>query len=186
MLMDTSIPNISDRDRRKRLIDTLSNQARQKFASDAQWAQASGVPAETLSRLRHRLTCDIRTLSALANGADCVLVAVPDFTQTAIGLSSTFDRDKESALLDLCASGIQDAAVWRAHGDCFLMGGLATLLAGARPFDRLQYLRLGEQLHLGISTPEVFSMWLDTSPIRPSRFLPMVRARLRHPNHYAS
>jgi len=53
------------------------------------------------------------------------------------------------------------------------------MLGSARGFDRERYLRLAESLHPGVSTPEVFALWLDQSPVRPSRFLPMVRKRKR-------
>ena len=59
----------------------------------------------------------------------------------------------------------------------FFMGGLAVLLAGARGFERGRYLKLAEALHPGVSTPEVFGMWLKRSPVQPSRFLPMARRR---------
>ena len=42
-----------------------------------------------------------------------------------------------------------------------------------------RYLRLAEVLHPGVSTPEVFALWLENSPVRPSRFLPMARKRKR-------
>ena len=178
--MSTSTTSESDNDSRKRLFASLRALARQRFTSDAQWARASGVPAETLSRLGTRLTCDIRTLWALAGGAGCTLVAVPTTAQIDPRQPKSFDREYESALLDLCASGNVDAAQWRAQGDEFLMGGLATLLAGADGFDRTRYLRLAESLHVGVSTPEVFALWLKRSPIRPARFLPMLRARIAH------
>jgi hypothetical protein len=91
--------------------------------------------------------------------------------------SRRFTRDHESALLDLAASGNVDPDRWRAHGDGFLMGGLAALLASARGFERGRYLRLAESLHSGVTTPEVFAMWLERSPVRPGRFLPMARRR---------
>lgn len=178
--MNSSINQNTEIDRRKRLFDSLRALARQRFTSDAQWARASGVPAETLSRLGKRLTCDVRTLWALADGAGCTLVAVPATTQNDASDQQTLDRDYESALLDLCASGNKDTAHWRAQGDGFLMGGLATLLAGADGFDRTQYLRLAESLHVGVTTPEVFALWLTRSPIRPARFLPLLRARIAH------
>jgi|GEM_PF-927566 len=178
--MNSSTSLESDNDQRKRLFESLRTLARRRFTSDAQWARASGVPAETLSRLRTRLTCDIRTLWALADGAGCTLVAVPATTQIDASHPKSFDRDYESALLDLCASGNMDSAQWRAQGDEFLMGGLATLLAGADGFDRARYLRLAESVHVGVSTPEVFALWLKRSPIRPARFLPMLRARIAH------
>lgn len=90
-----------------------------------------------------------------------------------------YGREDEDRLLDLCASGNLDPTVWRAHGPSFFMGGLAVLLAGARGFERERYLKLAEALHPGISTPEVFGMWLKQSPLRASRFLPMARRRKR-------
>ncbi len=184
--MKSSVAFTPEQARRKRLVDALGILARKRFASDAQWARASGVPAETLSRLRSRSTCDVRTLWALADGADCALVAVPNAAQAARDEPGRFDRARESSLLDLCASGTPHAAEWRAHGDGFFMGGLATLLAGARPFDRSQYLRLAESLHIGITTPEVFALWLARSPIQPSRFLPMLRVRLGQGHRHAT
>lgn len=178
--MNSSSAQESATDPRKRFLESLRALARQRFSSDSQWARASGVPAETLSRLRSRLTCDIRTLWALASGAGCTLVAVPTSAQIDPRQPKSFDREYESALLDLCASGNMDAAQWRAQGDDFLMGGLATLLAGASGFDRTRYLRLAESLHVGVTTPEVFALWLKRSPIRHARFLPMLRARLAH------
>jgi ABC-type Fe3+ transport system permease subunit len=180
MLMNSSTNALDAEDPRKRLFSALHATARQRFSSDAQWARASGVPKETLSRFRTRLTCDTATLWALANGAGCTLVAVPRLALTAEKALQSFDRNQESILLDLCSSGNQDNAYWRAHGDTFLLGGLATLLASASGFDRARYLRLAESLHIGITTPEVFASWLKLSPIRPARFLPMLRARMNH------
>jgi hypothetical protein len=164
----------------KRLIESLREQAHRHFASDAQWARASGVPKETLSRLRSKLSCDIGTLWALTAGAGCTLEALPAAQRGQPSGQDSFDREYESALLDLCASGNVDPAHWRARGNEFFMGGLATLMAGASGFDRARYLRLAETLHAGVTTPEVFALWLKKSPIRPARFLPMLRARLAH------
>ena len=179
----------SESERAGRLLESLRVSARQRFASDAQWARASGVPKETLSRLGTRLSCDSRTLWALANGAGCTLVAVPAAAQSAAGEEEdasrkSFDRDYESSLLELCACGNTESADWRAHGPAFFMAGLATLLAGAGGFDRKRYLRLAESLHRGATTPEVFGLWLKESPVVPARFLPMLRARrLMRPAH---
>ena len=173
--MNSSTPAESAR----RLIESLRAAARRRFASDAQWARASGVPKETLSRLRTRLSCDARTLWALAGGAGCSLVAVP--AAASADELRVFDRDYESSLLDLCASGNTDSALWRAHGTAFFMAGLATLLAGCDGFDRQRYLRLAESLHVGVTTPEVFGLWLEKTPLRPARFLPMLGARMSMP-----
>ncbi len=183
VLMNSSISTDLTSGPAKRLLESLRASARQLFASDAQWARASGVPKETLSRLGTRLSCDSRTLWALANGAGCALVAVPVAASDDDGRLKSFDRDYESSLLDLCATGNTEPADWRAHGPAFFMAGLATLLAGADGFDRKRYLRLAESLHLGVTTAEVFGLWLQQSPVRPARFLPMLRARMSHATH---
>lgn len=151
--------------------------ARARFASDSSWAAACGLPKETLSRLKRNPSCDLRTLGALAQAAGCTLVAVPVARGDGEHMPASFDRACEDALLQLCASGSTDPARWLAHGSAYFMGGLAVLLASARGFDRERYLRLAETLHPGISAPEVFGTWLDRSPVRPSRFIPMARRK---------
>jgi len=160
-----------------KLLDQMSGAARGLFSNDANWAKASGLPKETLSRLKRNPSCDLRTLAALAQTAGFALVAVPTTVEGGGHLPTTFDREYEDDLLDLCASGSVDPDAWRAHGPGFFMGGLAVLLASARGFDRERYLRLAETLHPGVSTPEVFALWLQRSPLRPARFLPMTRRR---------
>lgn len=169
--MNTSTP--------AKLVSQMSRGAKARFASDAGWAQAAGLPRETLSRLKKQPSCDLRTLGALAASAGYRLLAVPD---TALGdelVPARFDRGHEDRLLDLCASGELDPGVWRAHGPAFFMAGLAVMLASARGFERERYLRLAEALHAGSSTPEVFGLWLSRSPVRAARFLPMARRRKR-------
>ena len=158
------------------LLEQMASAAQARFGSDSRWAAASGLPKETLSRLRKKSTCDLRTLGALAQAAGCTLVAVPRVSGGG-QMPATFDREYEDALLGLCASGNTDATLWLAQGPGFFMGGLAVLLAGARGFDRERYLRLAEALHPGVSTPEVFALWLARTPVQASRFLPMARRR---------
>lgn len=160
-----------------KLLDQMSNAAKRIFLTDSGWAKASGLPKETLSRLKRAPSCDLRTLAALAQTAGYSLVAVPATVQDGEHLPSAFGREYEADLVDLCASGNVDPDVWRAHGPGFFMGGLAVLLASARGFERERYLRLAEALHPGVSTPEVFAMWLKRSPLRAVRFLPMARRR---------
>jgi hypothetical protein len=155
-----------------RLIAEMAPAARRRFGSDRQWALASGVPPETLSRLRSRESCDFRTLAALARAAGFTLAP-----RLAAAKTARFGREREEALLDLCASENVDPAVWRAQGEPFFMAGLAMMLAGARGFDRRRYLDLAEALHPGMSLPEVFQLWLERSPVRASRFLPLARHR---------
>lgn len=170
--MNTSTPALP-----ARLLDQMSRTARGIHATDAAWAKASGLPKETLSRLKRSPSCDLRTLAALAQAAGYVLVAVPATVEGGAQLPDAFGREYEDDLLDLCASGNVDPDHWRAHGPGFFMGGLAVLLASARGFERERYLRLAEALHPGISTPEVFALWLKRSPLRAGRFLPMARRR---------
>jgi len=144
--------------------------AHKRFGSDRQWAAACGLPAETLSRLRKRESCDLRTLNALAAAAGFELGVAPVTAKN----DSDFGREREEVLLALCASGSVDAATWRAHGDGFFMAGLAMLLASVPGFDRHRYMTLAESLHPGMSYAEVFELWLQRSPLRPSRFLPML------------
>lgn len=159
------------------LVDQMRKALKGRFSTDSSWAEASGLPKETLSRLKRNPSCDLRTLGALAQTAGCALVAVPATVQGGVHTPNSFDREYEDDLLDLCASGSVDPNVWRAHGPGFFMGGLAVLLAGARGFERERYLRLAETLHPGISAPEVFALWLKRSPLRAGRFLPMARRR---------
>lgn len=160
-----------------RLLDQMAKAARARFSTDAGWAKASGLPKETLSRLKTQPSCDLRTLGALAQSAGYTLVAVPVTPEDEE--EGKFTRDYEEKLLDLAASGTVDPDTWRAHGPGFFMGGLAVMLASARGFERERYLRLAERIHPGVSTPDVFGLWLKKSPVRPSRFLPMARRRKR-------
>jgi len=161
------------------LLGQMSRAAKAKFLTEAGWAKASGLPKETLSRLKTQPSCDLRTLGALARSAGYALVAVPAETPPIEEAPEGFARDYEDKLLNLAASGNVDPEVWRAHGPGFFVAGLAVMLASARGFERERYLRLAEALHAGASTPEVFSMWLKRFPVRPSRFLPMARRRKR-------
>ena len=153
------------------LLEALRPAAARKFGNDRRWAAAYNLPPETLSRLGKRESCDLRTLAALAAAVGYRLSVTPEADTT------TFNREKEEALLDLCASGNLDAAEWRRQGEGFFMGGLATLLASVRGFDRRRYLALAEELHAGVTQPEVFELWLQKSPLRPARFLPMLGRR---------
>lgn len=161
------------------LLAGMAGAAKARFATEAAWAGAAGLPKETLSRLKSQPSCDLRTLGALARAAGCRVVAVADVQPASEQAAVRFTRTDEDRLLDLAASGSTDPAVWRAHGPGFFMGGLAVLLASARGFERERYLRLAEVLHAGVSTPEVFGLWLKRSPVRPGRFLPMARRRRR-------
>jgi hypothetical protein len=159
------------------LVAQMSPAARARYSTDSEWAKASGLPKETLSRLKSQASCDLRTLAALARAAGVTFVVVPAETVVGAHFPSRLSRAHEDDLLDLSASGNIDPATWRARGPGFFMGGLAVMLASARGFEREPYMRLAEELHPGVSNPEVFGTWLTRSPVRPSRFLPMARKR---------
>jgi len=163
-----------------KLLDHMGKAAKARFSTDSNWAKASGLPKETLSRLKRNPSCDLQTLAALAQTAGYTLVAVPASTEGGEHMPDRFGREYEDDLLDLCASGEVDPSAWKAHGPSFFMGGLAVLLASARGFERERYLKLAETLHPGSSTPEVFALWLKQSPLRAARFLPMARRRRGH------
>jgi hypothetical protein len=91
-----------------------------------------------------------------------------------------FDREDEERLLDLCASGDFEPERWRRYGPAFFMAGLAVMLASVPEFDRRSMLDLAEALHAGSSQVEVFALWLERGPVRPSRFLPMLLAGSRY------
>jgi hypothetical protein len=153
-------------------FNQMAPAARKRFGSDKRWAAACGLTAETLSRLRKRKSCDLQTLNALAAAAGYEWVMAP---AGVIQDGSFFGRDQEEDLAELCASGNTDALIWQQHGSGFFMGGLAMVLASVRGFDRRRYIELAEALHPGISQPEVFELWLQRSPLRPARFVPMLR-----------
>lgn len=166
-----------------RMLESLSQEARQRGLNDSQWAAAAGVRKETLSRIRSRGSCDFATLSALAGAAGAGLAVVPEraFETTPDGhMPARLDRAYEERLARLCLSGDLEPPSWRAAGPAFFMAGLAVMLAGTDGFDRRRYLALAERLHPGSSRSEVYAIWLAASFLRPSRFVPLLRARMRH------
>lgn len=159
------------------LLGHMQATARQKFGSLGGWAHAAGLPRETLSRLKSQSSCDLRTLTALAAAAGFTLTVAPAAAGRDSAFPQTLTREMETRLLELAASGSTDSETWRRHGPPFFMGGLAVMLASARGFDREKYLRLAEELHPGVTNPEVFERWLAQTPLRAARFLPMARQR---------
>ena len=164
------------------LLGMLTSEARRRGLSDARWAEAAGVRKETLSRLRGRVSCDYATLEALASVVGLtVTVAAP--ASRALSADEHFpqriDREYEEQLLALCASGDLRPVAWRTLGPAFFMAGLAVMLASVSGYDRRQLLALAEALHPGSSLSDVFAIWLAHSPLRPSRFLPLVALRTR-------
>jgi len=167
----------------KGLLEGLTVAARNKGLNDASWASAAGFSKETLSRLRRRSSCDLSTLIALAGAAGAslsVTVAMQPATTSDGHFPSELSRDYERQLLTLCASRELDPAVWAATGPAFFMAGLAVMLASNADADRRGLLTLAEVLHPGATEVSVFARWLKRSPLRPSRFLPMLAMEIRH------
>src|SRR5580693_2852187 len=167
----------------KRLLDLLTIAARNKGLNDASWASAAGFSKETLSRLRRRSSCDLSTLIALADASGAslsVTVASQPVTTSDGHFPRELSRDYERQLLTLCASRKLDPAAWAAAGPAFFMAGLAVMLASNADADRRGLLALAEHLHPGATEVPVFAWWLKRSPLRPSRFLPMLTMEQKH------
>jgi len=165
------------------LLDDLSARANRMGLSQAAWAERAGIRQETLSRLHRRSSCDLATLQALAQivEADVAVVDANRPESTPDGrFPRTFDRDLEERVLALVVTGDLEPRRWLEVGPPFFMAGLAVMLASLDEFDRRSLLTLGERLHAGISQVGVFSLWLAGSPLRPSRFIPLVTAALKH------
>jgi len=170
----------------EQLLQTMTHRARALGWNDREWALAANLRPETLSRVRRRGgKCDAGTLAALARACDFELVARERGQATPIGATGLFpqrlDRALEERLLALCASSDIGADQWRAAGPGFFMGGLAAMLSCADDLDPDgRYARLAEALHPGVLGIETFRIWLRNSPVKPSRFLPMLRKLRGH------
>ncbi len=164
------------------VLGVLGRQARTLGLTDTEWSARAGVRKETLSRLRRRDTCDFATLLALADVVSLRLgvLEAPGPDTTADGqLPAAVSRDYEAQLVDLCDSGSLDPERWSRAGPRFFVAGLAVMLASVRDHDRRGLLALAERLHCGASEPAVFTRWLERSPVRPTRFLPLLASERR-------
>lgn len=165
------------------LLGALHQRALELGLTATEWAARAGIRKETLSRIRGRPSCDFATLHslALAVGTNVGLIDANASEWTQDGrFPVQVDREYEECLLELCASGDREPARWRRAGPTFFMAGLAVMIASVPELDRRSLLDLAETLHGGSSQVGVFSLWLQRSPIRPSRFLPMFLTGLRH------
>jgi hypothetical protein len=163
------------------LMSALSALARQAGWSDAEWARRSGLPKETLCRLRSRSTCDFATLDALARAVEATLeVSARTGRTSADGRwPAVVDRSLEAQLAGVLGARSTRISDWRPLGPPFFLAGLAVVLASLPELDRKKYLHLAEALHPGATEPRVFARWLAETPLPPSRFLPMLEAELR-------
>jgi hypothetical protein len=158
-------------------MTTLTRRARELGLSDTEWANRAGVRKETLSRLRGRQSCDFETLRLLAQavGARVGVVEMHPPGSSADGhFPEKLDRDYEERLVELSTSDDLDPQRWAGMGPRFFMAGLAVMLASAGHNDRRGLLELAERLHPGASEVPVFNRWLERSPLRPTRFLPLL------------
>ena len=164
------------------LIAALTQCARDKGWSDAEWARRAGVPKETLSRLRSRISCDFSTLLALADSADATMEARSLRSgATEDGLwPCIVDRALEARVARAAAGGDATPDRWRSLGPPFFVAGLAVMLASVTGFDRVRLIELAEALHPGASEPRVFTRWLAGTPLPPSRILPIIRSMAAH------
>ena len=165
------------------LLGVLAAKARTLGLNDAQWSARARLRKETLSRLRRRTSCDFATLKALAEVVG-KRVALIDSKAPAMSPDGQVPlqmyRGYEERLLALCASRSLEPASWAALGTPFFMAGLAVMLASHAQFDRRGLLALAEILHPGASEPAVFRQWLQRSPLRPARFLPMLEVEAKY------
>lgn len=162
--MDNSFPS---------LFADLAHHAEHKGVTGRSWSEKSGVRPETLSRLPQRDDCDLKTLTRLAGAVGLEVALRPRVSRE---MPASLGRKEEEALLALCASGSADVARWMGAGPRYFMAGLAVLVAGRRGADREALLLLAEALFPGITTKGEFGRWLKASPVKPSRFLPMLSA----------
>ena len=97
------------------------------------------------------------------------------------GADETYGRAEEERLLTLCTSGDFRPSRWSRAGPPERMAGVAAMLGSMPGFDNVRMLALAERLHPGMSRPEVLGKWLAKSPVDPSRFFPMLEARMNEP-----
>jgi hypothetical protein len=164
------------------VLATLGQQARALGLTDTEWAARAGVRKETLSRLRRRETCDFSTLRTLAKVVGMrvgVLETRLPGTVADGHFPAALSREYEEQLVELCASGSLDPERWSRLGPRFFMAGLAVLCASVQGLDRRGLLDLAERLHPGASAAAAFALWLERSPVRATRFVPLLEAEHR-------
>lgn len=165
------------------LIDNLTAAARRAGLNDSQWAAArpfarKHFPASADSPAAISIPCK-RWHRRLERRYKQFLARRQQSATDDGHFPLRFDRDTEERLLFLCASGDLDLQHWLEYGSSFFMAGIAVMLASLRDMDRRRYLALAEALYAGSSRAEVFSLWLQRTALRPSRFVPSLRARMK-------
>jgi hypothetical protein len=162
------------------VLADLSRVARQRGLSDSAWARLANLPRESLSRLLRRRDCNWVTLERLASAVGQRLaVTTGGKLTTDHHFPARLTREHEQRLYKLVRSGTLELQAWLAEGPAFFMAGLAVLIAGSPGYDRPALLRLGEALHPGISELAVFNLWLQRTPVEPSRFFAQLEGERR-------
>ena len=138
--------------------------------------------------LKHRLgeVLDLATLGTVAVERHGRVVAFlvpavpPKASRPRTGKSRApgLTRREEDRLLELCASGDFRPSRWERAGKADLLAGVAALLGSAGLFDPARLFALAERLRPGMGTLRGFGAWLESAPLDPARFLPMLEARL--------
>src|SRR2546423_12022483 len=163
----------------RQTLGVLSHRARALGLTDTEWAHRARVRKETLSRLRRRQSCDFETLRSLADavGARLGVVEVQAPGSTADGhFPAHFRREYEEQLVELCVSRDRDPRRWAVMGPRFFMAGLAVMLATVcTGRDRL--LSPAARPHPRASEGVGVSPWVESSPLRPPRFLALPAVR---------
>lgn len=149
------------------------------YKSVSEFAALRGVsPSRVMYWLKHK-----RLAGAKKAGSFWIIPAEADPGVKPVGRPGktveTPFRDKEEAMLALCAAA-PDVRAWRRAGTPRFMAGMALMLASASGFDRPRYLALAEKLEPSMLTVEAFEAWLATNPYKPSRFLPMLQQLRKH------
>ena len=158
------------------MFKQLEGQARAKAVTSAQWARAAGLRPETLSRLSKRVDCELQTLSNLAAAVGLEVALRPRLERE---MPKSFGRKQEDVLLDLAASKSLDLGRWAVAGPRYFMAGFAAMLSTLEGFDRDGLSLVAEALFPGMTDVRELQAWLDRSPVKPSRFLPMLHQRKR-------
>jgi len=144
------------------------------YKSVSEFAALRGVsPSRVMYWLKHG-----RLAGARKAGSFWIIPAEADPEVKPVGRPAKTPsfREKEEAMLALCAAE-PDEQAWRRAGTPLFMAGMALMLASVTGFDRARYLALAEKLDPSMLTPESFEAWLKANPHKPSRFLTMLQQR---------
>lgn len=144
------------------------------YKSLSEFAALRGVsPSRVMYWLKHD-----RLAGAKKAGSFWIIPAEADPGVKPVGRPSKMEeipfRDKEAAMLALCARA-PNVSAWRRAGTPRFMAGMALMLASVSGLDRVRYLALAEKLDPTALSVDAFEAWLATNPYKPSRFLPMLQ-----------